>query len=172
MSSQSLRWNGDALTAKMRAAQINGVNKTMADAVQQAKNNHTWNNQTGVLEGSIKIAEFARADAAGVAGTWGSTDVEYARIHELGGVIEHPGGTPYFIREDGMAVFVRKDDPRAADLPKTKPHQIVMPARPYLRPAADKHYPELAANIKKEFEGSGAKSGGTSKPSQGGTSDG
>lgn len=152
MGSQSLNWLGPALSEKMRQAQKTGVNKTMQDCVVHAKGNHPWDNETGILEGSINIAEFAREEGAGVVGSWGSMDVEYARIHELGGVIQHPGGTPYFIGEDGMAVFVRKDDPRAADLPKTKPHQIVMPARPYLRPAADAKYPELASNIKKAFE--------------------
>lgn len=172
MTSQSLRWNGDAITRRMRDAQKLGVNATMSDAVRHAKANHTWQNREGYLETSIKIVEIAREDGTGVVGTWGVTEADYALIHELGGVIEHPGGTPYFIREDGMAVFVRKDDPRAADLPKTKPHQIVMPARPYLRPAADKHYPELPAKIKKAFEESGSKSGGASKPSEGGLSDG
>ena len=172
MSSQSLKWNGQALTEKMRRASIFGVNETMGECVVHAKNNHPWDNQTGVLEGSIKIAETARQDGTGVIGTWGSTDADYARIHELGGVINHPGGTAYFIREDGMAVFVSNKDPRAADLPKTKPHQIVMPARPFLRPAADAIYPKLAGKIKEAFqELSKREQGGTSGPSQGGASD-
>lgn len=138
MSSQSLRWNGDALTAKMRQAQKVGVNATMAEAVQQAKTNHAWNNQTGVLEGSIKIAEFAREDAAGVVGTWGSTDVRYALIHELGGVIVPVRAKALKIPQpDGSFRFVKS---------------VRIPARPYLRPAADAVYPKLAANIRKAFE--------------------
>lgn len=152
MAEQSLKWNGDALSAKMRRAQIAGVNGTMALCVQDAKSDHAWLNRTGILEGSIDIAEGATVVANGVEGTWGSKGVKYARIHELGGTIEHPGGTPYFIGEDGMATFVSKDHPDAADLPKTKPHDIVIPARPYLRPAADKRYPELAKNVKAAFE--------------------
>lgn len=58
----------------------------------------------------------------------------YAAIHEYGGVINHPGGTPYFIK-NGELRFVRKRHPLAAKLPKTKPHIITMPARPYLNPA-------------------------------------
>ncbi|MEL7698650.1 hypothetical protein VO57_015415 [Citromicrobium bathyomarinum] len=152
MAEQSLKWNGDALSAKMRRAQIAGVNGTMALCVQDAKNDHAWLNRTGVLEGSIDIAEGATVVANGVEGTWGSKGVKYARIHELGGTIEHPGGTPYKIVDGGMAVFVSKDDPEAANLPKTKPHEIVVPARPYLRPAADTRYPELAKNVKAAFE--------------------
>lgn len=149
MSSQSLRWDGDAITARMRAAQINGVNKTMAEAVQQAKNNHAWNNQTGVLEGSIKIAEFARVDGAGVVGTWGSTDVRYALIHELGGVIVPVRAQALkFKLPDGSFRIVKS---------------VRIPARPYLRPAADAIYPKLAGNIRGFFEkASGASQGGAS----------
>lgn len=149
MSSQSLRWDGDALTVRMRQAQIDGVNKTMADCVIQAKSNHSWNNQTGVLEGSIKIADFARPDGTGVAGTWGSTDVRYALIHELGGVIVPVRAQALKIRmPDGSFRFVKS---------------VTIPARPYLRPAADARYPQLAGNIRAFFEkASGASQEGAS----------
>ena len=58
--------------------------------------------------------------------------IPYARIHEYGGTINHPGGTPYKI-VNGRAVFVSKA--RGAGLPVTKPHDITMPARPYITPA-------------------------------------
>lgn len=58
--------------------------------------------------------------------------VPYAIIHELGGTIRHPGGTPYMIGRGGRAVFLRKGDPRA--IGKTRPHPIKIPARPYLKP--------------------------------------
>lgn len=149
MSSQSLRWEGDALTARMRQAQIAGVNKTMADCVIQAKSNHAWQNQTGVLEGSIKVAEFARQDGTGVSGTWGSTDVRYALIHELGGVIVPVRAQALAIPQaDGSVRFVKS---------------VTIPARPYLRPAADALYPQLAGNIRAFFEkASGASQGGGS----------
>jgi phage gpG-like protein len=154
---KSLVWNGKAVTDRMRAAQIEGVNRTMASCVRGAKDNHAWKNRTGILEGSIGVAENAAVKGAGVEGTWGSKDVKYASIHEQGGTIQHPGGTSYFIGDDGKAVFVSSDDPRAAGLPKTKPHPIPIPARPYLRPAADVHYPDLAGNIRKAFNRSGRK---------------
>lgn len=138
MSSQSLRWEGDALTGRMRKAQIDGVNATMAQAVQHAKNNHPWNNQTGVLEGSYKIAEFARPDGSGVAGTWGSTDVRYALIQELGGVIVPVRAQALKFRlPDGSFRIVKS---------------VRIPARPTLRPAADAVYPKLAGNIRTFFE--------------------
>jgi len=147
---QSLTWNGPALTAKMRAAQKTGVNATMSECVRQAKSNHTWNNQTGILEGSIKVAEFARDEGPGVVGTWGSTDVRYALIHELGGVIVPVRAKALAIPQaDGSVRFVKS---------------VTIPARPYLRPAADAIYPKLAGNIKAAFERA-------SGPSQGGVSD-
>ena len=146
---ESLVWKGKALTEKMRQAQILGVNATMSECVVHAKNNHPWKNQTTVLEGSIDIAEYAAPDARGVAGKWGSQDVEYALILELGGTIAHPGGTAFFVGEDGLAVFVSNADAAGRTFARTKPHDIVIPAYPYLRPAGDAIYPKLAKNIQR-----------------------
>lgn len=61
----------------------------------------------------------------------GLTNAELGAVHEFGATINHPGGTPYFIKEDGTAQFVSKD--KGEKLPKTKPHQITIPARSFLR---------------------------------------
>lgn len=65
-----------------------------------------------------------------------SADLDMAglgAVHEFGATINHPGGTPYFIKEDGLAQFVSKE--KGSKLPKTKPHQIVIPSRSFLRKA-------------------------------------
>lgn len=63
------------------------------------------------------------------------TPVAYiAAIHEYGVTINHPGGTRYRIGPDGRAIFVRNDAAGASSLPITKPHTIVIPARPFMRP--------------------------------------
>jgi hypothetical protein len=143
--SQSLTWNGDAITAKMRKAQVMGVNKTMSQAVQHAKTNHPWKNRTGVLEGSYDIAEYAHAIEGGVEGVWGSKDVLYARIQELGGVIVPKKAKALAIpMPDGSVRFVAS---------------VTIPARPSLRPAADAVYPDLPANIKAAYEALGGSSG-------------
>lgn len=59
------------------------------------------------------------------------TNAELGAVHEFGATINHPGGTPYIIKEDGMAQFVPKD--KGQGLPKTKPHQIIIPTRSFLR---------------------------------------
>lgn len=137
-TSKSLRWNGPAISEKMRAAQKLGVDATMAKCVQQAKANHAWQNQTATLEGSIRIAEMAREAGVGVAGSWGSADVAYARIHELGGVIRP-------VRAKALAF-------KLPDGTFVQAQQVTIPARPFLRPAADAIYPQLADNIRKAFE--------------------
>lgn len=142
MARKSLVWNGRALTERMRAAQKAGVNATMAACTVHSKNNHNWHNRTGILEGSIGLAEYAREVPGGVEGSWGSQDVKYALIHELGGTILAKNAKALAIPQpDGGVVFVKS---------------VTIPARPYLRPAADTHYPSLALNIRKAFERGGS----------------
>ena len=109
----TVTWRGKQVSRNVAKATIKGVNKTMSEAVQHAKNNHDWQNRTGTLEGSIAINEPAAEQFNGeVRGVWGSQDVRYALVHELG------------------------SDKRN------------IPARPYLRPAADAQYPQLAEHIR------------------------
>jgi len=136
--SKSLTWKGDALTAKMRQAQKLGVNATMSKAVQHAKNNHAWKNRTGILEGSLDIVNYAREVPGGVEGRWGSQDVVYALIHELGGTIVPKKAAALAIPQpDGSVRFAKS---------------VTIPARPYLRPAADAVYPQLVANVRKAYD--------------------
>lgn len=136
--SKSLKWNGKAVTRRMEAAQVAGVNATMAAGAAEAKTSHTWTNRTGVLEGGIDIAEYARAHRAGVKGTWGVRDVVYARIMELGGTIRPRTAKALAVPlpEGGIALV----------------QSVTIPAQPYLRPAADKEYPKLPARIRRAYE--------------------
>lgn len=128
----TLEWKGDELMTKMKKAQRFGINKTMSLAVEHAKRNHEWRNRTGTLEGSVSIIEFAIQQGRGFRGEWGSKDVRYALIHELGGRIVPVRGKFLKFRVDGNFVSVASVD---------------IPPRPYLRPAADAIYPQLAENI-------------------------
>jgi len=130
----SLRWRGREVVSRMERAENLAVNATMEEAVVYAKNNHEWQNRTSVLEGSIKIVEFASREGSGSRGLWGSTDVRYALIHELGGVIRPTKAPALMFRIDGQFVRVQ---------------QVRIPARPYLRPAADAIYPRLPDNIRR-----------------------
>lgn len=170
MVSQSLVWKGKALTERMRAAQREGVNATMAQCVVQARRNHTWQNQTGDLTRSLQIVQPASRIGDFVIGKWGSTDLGYARIHELGGTIRpkkskflavpvteaaRKAGSPrnmtglvYVQSVKGQPMLVEEFTGKVQYILKKL---VTIPARPFLRPAADLIYPQLAANIRKAW---------------------
>lgn len=144
--SKSLTWNGDALKARMRAAQKYGVNKVMSECVKEAKISHPWQDRTFVLQGSIGIANYAVENAQGVSGTWGSQDAKYALIHELGGTIVPVKAKALRFRlPNGQWVFATK---------------VTIPPRPYLRPAADKLYPTLAGHMRDFLDRHGGRGAG------------
>ena len=59
------------------------------------------------------------------------TIASIAWVHEFGARINHPGGTPYMINDEGMAVFLPIGDSRATGM--TKPHIIDIPERSFFR---------------------------------------
>lgn len=59
-------------------------------------------------------------------------DENYARIHNDGGTINHPGGTAYFITKDKLAAFVSNEKASGRNLPRTKPHPITIPKRQFI----------------------------------------
>lgn len=84
-------WRGPLVAARVRAAQIAGVNKTMGECVTEAKG--LVHVDTATLQGSITIADPARPYGGGVRGTWGSADVAYALWQEV--LPPARGGKPY-----------------------------------------------------------------------------
>lgn len=138
----ALKWNGKKVTEALRRAQLHGVNQTLAAAVARAKRSHAWRNRTGTLEGSIDIQDYAHATGDGVRGSWGSRDVRYALIHELGGVI----------RPQTAKALVFEPAPGAG---LVQVQSVTIPPRPYLRPAADAEYPKLGARIRAALEKAG-----------------
>lgn len=69
-----------------------------------------------------------------------SSDLPYAQIHNDGGTINHPGGTPYIVTGSN-AVFITKR--KATELRAegqtikvTKPHPIKIPRRRFLGPSS------------------------------------
>lgn len=67
----------------------------------------------------------------------GLTLAKNAEIHEYGTEIDHPGGTPYFMR-GGKSVFVsNKGHGAYHTLPTTKAHRISIPPRPFMRTGAE-----------------------------------
>jgi hypothetical protein len=141
MAKKTLKWNGKAVSDRMKAAQIEGVNRTMASCVNTSKSSHEWKNRTSVLEGGIDIVDYAVEEGSGVKGVWGVRDVRYALIHELGGWIRAKAAKALAIPMiDGSLRFVKA---------------VFIPARPYLRPSADANYPSLAQRIRKAYQRGG-----------------
>lgn len=100
------------------------------------------NIRTGNLKASI--VQDVVDDGDTITGrVYSNATVKYAAIHEFGGIIKHPGGTPYLIFEmngksgGGQAFFISKAAAAAAPdpttIPVTKPHDIPMPERSFLR---------------------------------------
>ncbi len=92
------------------------------------------------------------------------TPVAYvATIQEFGGTFNHPGGTAYHIKSDGMAEFLTNseaDSIRAATgvaLPVTEAHNITIPPRPFVRPTVQDKKSEwstqIAGGMKKVLKG-------------------
>jgi phage gpG-like protein len=61
-----------------------------------------------------------------------TNNARYFAIHQFGGTIRHPGGTPYIILGTGLARFLKKDGQYPAGVRFTRPHAITIPARPML----------------------------------------
>ena len=128
----TLTWNGDKLKKRMRRAQLDAVNTTMAAAVILAKQNHgpgahgagRFETQTGSLERSIRIMDLKYVAARkGVIGLWGSADANYARRIEIG-----------FQGKNKLG------------------HVVDAPAFPFLIPAAQAEYPKLVRRIRRALK--------------------
>lgn len=121
--------------------------KVVQDHLSGPTGPNSLSRQSGALARSV----FKRVEqtSTGVTGWVGySADVPYAAIHEFGGIIHHPGGTPYFLdKNTGQAVFVSKSSPGADKLPVTKPHDIPIPERAPLRTAFNEMYPEIKQGL-------------------------
>lgn len=101
--------------------------------------------RTGALGRSIQ-SEAAATGEVVKGRVFSAGDVKYARIHEYGGVIHHPGGTAYILEKTGLAKFV-SNAAAGPDLPRTKPHDITMPQRSYMRTSLADKRDEIIAGI-------------------------
>lgn len=103
------------------------------------------NRDTGVLQANLETRNKRNLRAEVV------SKAPYAAIQEFGGTIKHPGGTPYFMR-NGKPVFVSKSGAGAFHgLPTTEPHDITLPARPYMRPARDAKAKEIRKRMAEQM---------------------
>jgi hypothetical protein len=149
-------WNGDKILAKMTAAAELGVDKVMSDCVDQARSDHAayppasapgepYANRTDFATQSIRMGQ-AEIDPATmrVAGHWGGY-AHYMLFLEIGTSRKDSGMPTATVREEEGG-----GNMDAIPGPSEPP---LMAARPTLRPAADRNYPNLARFIGEAFRG-------------------
>ena len=123
-----LEWKGDDVKRSMSRAVMLGIDATMSAAIIDAKRNHgagahgsrRFVTHSSELERGTRIVQHAKKSGRHIVGRWGVIDVVYARRIELG--------------------FQGKD--RAGRV-------VNAPAFPYLRPAAEREYPNLRGRIRR-----------------------
>lgn len=156
MSRVDVQWFGEARLAEIVKAADLALAATAEVVTREVRK--TLSRTTGGVAGQRNGRNIYRASAPGTPPGWRTgtlarsivsgksgflrykigTNLEYARIHELGGTINHPGGTFYTIGPNG-AVFLGADKAaqvrqRGGFVGRTRPHPITMPPRPFLVP--------------------------------------
>jgi phage gpG-like protein len=102
--------------------------------------------QTGTLRRRLSYIILADQGVAKV----GSPTV-YAPVHEYGATIQHPGGTAYYFDERrDRAVWLSNKAAAGHAFPRTRPHPIPIPARPWLRPALKDSRAQIEAVFNRE----------------------
>lgn len=90
----SLNWEGDKVINKFDKCIVQGMAQTITKCVIHAKKNHgpgahsqgRFENQSSILQGSIREETHPRKVGGEFIGVWGSVDNDYALVLELGGV--------------------------------------------------------------------------------------
>lgn len=125
-----------AMSGAVHASLLKAVTKLSLQLETLVKNKLT-NQVLNVRSGDLRRSIFSRVNNEKdyVGGDVASSgDVKYAAIHEFGGTIKHPGGTAYLVTQRG-AIFISNAKAAAmkTDPKRTRPHDIPMPERSFLR---------------------------------------
>ncbi len=125
------------LPADMRASLLRKINELSIRLEAHIKADKLSGNPLHVRSGDLRdsITHEVTQSGSSIEGkVFSSGNIPYAAIHEYGGIIHHPGGTPYFIEGlTGMAVFVSIAAALNRNLPVTRAHDIPIPERSYMR---------------------------------------
>jgi|SRR6185437_497874 len=148
----TLKWYGGAIVDKMRDSAAVAIDRTMAECVGHAKDDHPsfppasqpntrFHSRTGFEVGSIQVLDGASMrDGTTVGGSWGS-DSNYSLFLEIGTSVDGPTAQQRAIAAGGDMSMIA---------PAVGP---LMAPRPTLRPATDIEYPLLAPRIGQGFRG-------------------
>jgi hypothetical protein len=97
--------------------------------------------RAGRKKPNVQVGIFGKEAAADHGGV---PNIQVAVAHEFGANINHPGGTAYVMR-NGRPVFISNEAARGKNLPRTKPHKIVVPERSFIRTTVDLRKRKIAA---------------------------
>lgn len=122
------RWNGS--TTDILSGGTNKWTPLAKSTVARYKAKGITNLNPTLSRSSGGLRDSTQVSARGMRILINSNKV-YARIHQLGGDIQHPGGTPY-INLGNTVRFLKKDGNYPEGVKFTEPHIIHMPARPFV----------------------------------------
>lgn len=137
-----LDWRGEQVFDRLILATGQGINRTLADCVTEAK--AVVQKRTTALQGSIQMRPAVQIDQAHVAGYWGSFAINYA-------IYVGKGTRPHFPPVQAIAESMRVT-PEIAFLIARSISRKGTKAYPYLEPTAEKIYPRLAGYIREARE--------------------
>jgi phage gpG-like protein len=130
-----LGYAADHFTDRVKAAVKHTMETAERLAIQNASG-RVLNKRTGRLVNSIKHTVKTRRGVVSGVLTAGSNSVPYARIHEVGGIIQ---GRPWLVFQ-------------LADGGWRKVQRVVIPRRPYLQPAIEGALETLDDELRAELD--------------------
>lgn len=115
--------------------EVRSLTDDLQQLVVRKLSGEVLNVRSGALRASIKSEIIDN----GYTGRVFSSGVPYAAIHEYGGIIDHPGSNllQVFRAPDGKMVFTMF----------TRPHQIPIPERSYMRSSLNEMRDEIVARL-------------------------
>jgi len=140
---------GKDLYTKVRNAVIQ-QQQALYTLIQQKLDGQVLNVRTGKLRRSIQRSSILEGYGVIAGYVYSDSSVRYGAIHEFGGTIHHPGGTAYWIDASGMMRFVSNDMAsrvHSGEFPRTRPHDIVMPERSFMRSALREREADIRAAL-------------------------
>lgn len=113
------------------------LTQALAARVRENLSGRVLNKRTGALYNSIRSEMVENADTV-YGRVYSDGSVKYARIHEYGGTINHPGSDKFQAWQNGGAwVYTHK----------TRPHLIPIPQRSYMRSALEEMRDNIVARL-------------------------
>jgi len=133
-----LNWRGEEVRDRVMLAAGRGINSVLADCVREAKGDAP--RITATLQGGIQMRVARQVSRSVVAGMWGIWNVKYALAVIL-------GTRPHVIRPRRKKALYWP----GADHPVKSVQHPGTRGRDFVRPVADRLYPQLPERIRREL---------------------